>query len=414
MRKIYLMLLAVCLAAVVNAQVTVAGASAGNGSYTTLGAAFTAIATATGTITIDISGNTTEATGGMTLAAGTWTSITIAPTGGPWTISGAATAGTPLITFNGSDNVTINGGDNLILTNTTASATSGTSTLKLQADATNNTFNNTTFLGSAIPTSGGTNAANIWISTGTSTGNDNNAFQSCKFGPAGTNLPSQLFVANGSTTSTAIENSNVTVNNCEFYNYFIASGTQSAMYVALGNTNWNITNNKIYQTATRTITTSSTVYGIYCVNAGATALGENFTITGNIIGYNNNSGTGTMTYEAGTTIGGFIGILFNHSATSTGTSNINTNIVSNIQWTSTSSSLFTGISSTSLASTTVGNTLNMNSNQVKNITSVTATGQITGILAGYSPAVSVSSNIIDNITRSGAGVFYGIQYSGTT
>ena len=98
----------------VNAQVTVAGASAGDGSYTTLGAAFTAIASATGTITIDITGNTTEVAAGATLAAGTWTSVTIAPTGGPWTISGAATAGSPLILFNGSDNVTINGGNNLI------------------------------------------------------------------------------------------------------------------------------------------------------------------------------------------------------------------------------------------------------------------------------------------------------------
>ena len=121
MRKIYNLLFTVLLfvSASVNAQVTVSGASAGNGSYTTLGAAFTAITSATGTITINITGNTSETAAGATLAAGTWTSITIAPTGGPWTISGAATAGNPLITFNGSDNVTINGLSKLIFSNTT-------------------------------------------------------------------------------------------------------------------------------------------------------------------------------------------------------------------------------------------------------------------------------------------------------
>lgn len=392
-------------------QVNVTGASVGDGSYTTIGAAFTAISSATGSINIEITGNSTETAAGATLAAGAWTSITIAPTGGPWTISGAITAANPLINFNGSDNVTINGGGNLIFSNTTVSATSGTSTLKLIGDATNNVFNNVTFLTAATMPSG-TNGGAVWISTGTATGNDNNTFESCKF-TSSTSNSGVLFYANGSTTNTAIENSNVTVNNCEFYNYFLASGTQSAIYIATGNTSFSITNNKIYQTATRTITTSSTVYGIYCVNAGATALGENFAITGNTIGYNNNAGTGTMTYAAGATGGGFIGILFNGSTASTGTNNINSNIISNIQWTSSSSSIFTGISN-SMASTTAGNTLNFNSNQVKNITSVTATGTIIGIFSGYSPSVSVSNNTIDNITRSGSGAFYGIQYTGAS
>jgi len=261
----------------VQGQVTVAGAVTGNGSYTTLGAAFTAIpvAQAGANITITISGNTTEAAAGATLVAGTWTSLTIAPSGGSWTVSGAATAGAPLITFNGSDNVTVNGGGNLTFSNTTVSATSGTSTLKLAADATNNTFNNVYILGSATM-SPGTNGGNVWISTGTTTGNDGNSFQSCKFGPAGTNLPSVLLYGNGSTTTTAIENSGVTVNNCEFYDYFQAASASAAIYMSTGNTAWTVTNNKIYQTAARTITTAQADYGIYMVNAGATALGEKF------------------------------------------------------------------------------------------------------------------------------------------
>jgi len=412
MRKLLLLLSFTIATFVTYGQVIVSGSSGGDGTYTTLSGAFTAIATSTGTITITISGNTTEPATGATLVGGPWTSITIAPSGGPWTISGAATAGSPLINFNGADNVTINGGGNLIFSNTTVSATSGTSTFKLVGDATNNTFNGVTFLGSATGTAG-SNTANVWISTGTTTGNDNNNFQNCKFGPVGTNYPSQCVIANGSTTSEAIQNSNITFNNCEFYDYFLATGNHAGMYVSTGNTQWTITNNKIYQSVSRTITTVSTVYGIYCVNTGTPATGTNFIITGNTIGYANNAGTGTTTYASGTTAGGFTGILFNATNTVVNTHNINNNTIANIQWTSTAASAFNGISTTSVASSTTGFVLNLNNNQVKYINWVNATGQITGILCGYSPNVSLSNNNINNISKNATtGAFYGIQYLG--
>ena len=309
----------------VQGQVTVAGAVTGNGTYPTLSAAFAAIPVAQvgANITVTITGNTSEPATGATLVAGTWTSLTIAPDGGSWTVSGAATAGTPLINFLGSDNVTVNGGGNLTFANTTVASTTGTSTLKLVGDATYNTFNNLTILGSANGATG-SNTANVWISTGATSGsgNDFNSFQSCKFGPAGTNLPGQLIVANGSTTNTTIQNSNITINNCEFSDYFQAATASAAIYMSTGNTAWTVSNNKIFQTAARTITTSQTDYGIYMVNAGATALGESFVITGNTIGYASNSGTGTMTYAAAATSGGFVGINFSASAASTSTNSI--------------------------------------------------------------------------------------------
>lgn len=414
MKKIFLLLCLSAIVASLHAQVTVAGATGGNGSYATLSAAFSGISASAGdNITITISGNTTEPATGATLNAGAWATLTIAPSGGPWTISGAATAGNPLINFNGADNVTVNGGGNLIFSNTTVSATTGTSTLKLVSDATNNTFNNVTFLGAGTGAAG-TNASVVWISTGTTTGNDNNQFQSCKFGPVGSSLPGQYIVANGSTTSKAIQNSNVIINNCEFKDYFLASGTQAAIYVSSGNTEWTITNNKIYQTASRTITAASTVYGIYCSNTGATATGESFFISNNTIGFANNAGTGTTIYNAGSTGGGFTGISFNASGSVASTHNINNNIISNIEWTSTGSSVFYGISSTSVASSTTGFILNQNANQIKNINWINASGQITCINSGYSPATSVSNNVIDNITRSGSGIFYGIYYTGNS
>ena len=96
-------------------QVTVSGALSGNGTYTTLRDAIVAVGTnqSGASILITISGNTTEAA--QTLApsvriqAGTWASMTISPSGGNWTISGAATAGQPLLELSGADNVTIDG-----------------------------------------------------------------------------------------------------------------------------------------------------------------------------------------------------------------------------------------------------------------------------------------------------------------
>ena len=398
----------------VQGQVTVSGAVTGNGSYTTLSAAFTAIGTsqASANIVITITDNTTEPAGGAVLGAGTWASLTIAPSGGSWTIGGATTAGTPLIAFNGADNVTVNGGGNLTFSNTTVSSTSGTSTLRLYADAINNTFNNVTILGSSTM-SPGTNGGNVWLSTGTSTGNDGNSFQGCKFGPAGANLPSVLFYANGSTTNNTIQNSGVVINNCEFYDYFRAGNASAGVYMSTGNTGWTVTNNKFYQTATRTITTAQTNYGIYMVNSGSTALGENFTVTGNTIGYANNSGSGTTTYAAGSTGGGFIGINLTATSASASTNTVSNNIISNIQWTSTSTSTFSGITTT-LSSTTAGAILNINGNTVQNISLVTSTGAATGISAGYAPTTSISNNTITNITRTGSSTLMGIQYSGTT
>jgi hypothetical protein len=385
----------------VQGQVTVTssgGNGTGNGSYTTLGAAFTALGTtATGAISISITGNTTEAVGGISLGAGTWTSITIAPSGGSWTVSGAATAGTPLVTFNGADNVTVNGGGNLTFSNTTSSTTSGTSTLKLISDATNNTFNNVIMQGAGSSATLGANTGIVWISTGTTTGNDNNSFQSCKF----SGLTTHCVVANGSTTTSAIANSNVTFNNCEFYDYFVATGC-SGIYASSGNTDWNITNNKFYQTTSRAMT--GTMYGIFFSNS---TFGNNLQVTGNTVGYASNSGTGTLTL---TGTGVFTGINFTLLSSAATTSNVNSNIISDISFTS-GSGAFTGINNSTTAS---GNTININSNTVRNIANIGSTGTMIGIQAGAATTLACSSNTVNNISRTVGGTFYGINYGSAT
>nr|MBP6304211.1 hypothetical protein [Bacteroidia bacterium] len=117
-------------------DVTASGGTA-SASYSTLAAAFTEInnGTHTGTISIGISANTTETATATLNASGSgaasYSSISISPTGGASrTISGAITAGSPLIDLSGADNVTFDGlnsgGNSLTISNTTASTTSGT------------------------------------------------------------------------------------------------------------------------------------------------------------------------------------------------------------------------------------------------------------------------------------------------
>ena len=236
------------ISSISSGQITVSGSVGANGTYSSLtnaAGAFLAIngtAQTGATIVITITANVTTETGTNGLNAGAWSSLTIKPSGAR-TISGSVAA--PLILLNGADYVTIDGlntsGNSLVISNLSTSATSATSTVRFIADATNNTITNCSILGSstmAVATNGG----NIFISTGTTTGNDNITISNCKIGPAGVNLPSKGIYANGSTTSAAIANSNITITNCEIFDFFLALNC-AGVYAGSGNTDWSITNN---------------------------------------------------------------------------------------------------------------------------------------------------------------------------
>ena len=384
-------------------------------SLTGAGGLFAAINAAyvSGNITANITSDLTE-TGANALnqwseVGGSGYTLTIQPSGGAArTISGTV-AGAPMINFNGADRVTIDGlntgGNSLTISNLSTSATAGTSTIQFIADATNNTITNCSILGSTTAPLA-TNGGNIFISTGTTTGNDNITISNCKIGPAGTNLPSKGISASGSTTSAAIANSNVTINNCEIYDFFLTSGC-AGVYALTGNTDWNITNNKVYQTATRTFTATGTMTGLYFANS---TYGDNIQITGNTVGFANNAGTGTFTLSGSTIAGAFQGIYMTAMSTAATACNINNNIISDISLNS-ASGTFSGIYNGTSASS---NTININNNELENITLITTTGTAQGIYAGSATTLNCNTNLIDDITRNVGGALYGIQYNTPT
>ncbi|HKP54355.1 MAG TPA: C25 family cysteine peptidase [Chloroflexia bacterium] len=413
------------------------------GTYTTLKEAFDAINAGThqGTIAISINANTTEAAPAVLNASGSgsalYTSISIQPAGGaPRTISGAIVAGSPLIDLNGADNVTIDGlntgGNSLTISNTTAGGTT-TSTIRFVSDATNNTIQNTTILGSGTGTTSGT----IFFSTGTTTGNDGNIITNNNIGPAGTNLPANAIYSLG--TSAAVDNSGITISSNNIFDYFSAASVSVGINVSsTGNSAWTINSNRLYQTATRTYTTANTHNGI---NIG---VGSGYTINNNVIGFANSSGTGTTNLAGITTAGTFSGtfpssytlgtatlnatryIAINAAFTAAGTaSSIQNNTIAGFalltsSGASTTNGVFCGIqvlSGNANIGTTTGNTIGTASASIYTA-STTAGALIAGIYATTTNTVTIQNNTIQNLDAMGtsastSGSVNGINLAGT-
>ncbi|MBI5216970.1 MAG: proprotein convertase P-domain-containing protein [Ignavibacteriae bacterium] len=405
-------------------------------TYTTLKGAFDAInaGTLTGTINLYVVDNTSETTADTLKASGigsaSYVSITIKPSGGASrTLSSAAPAGSAFIHFAGADNVTIDGlnsgGNSLTISNTTSSATSGTSTIKFMEGATNNTVTNCTVLGS-FSASVATNGGNIFFSTDgtTANGNDNNTISYCNIGPAGSNLPTKGILGNGSTGTTAIGNSGIVIDNNNIYDYFGAAVTSAGVATNGGCNTWTITNNKFYQTATRTWTTGALHTPIYITPSSATQGAQGFTITGNTIGYSSNTQTGTYTLTGST--GKFIGIYFTGITGGT-VSNINSNTIASVSLTGVTSS-GTGSTSPLTAMYISSGLVNTNSNTIGSqsatgsltfSTTTTTASDFSGIYNFSSDDWTANNNTIGgisitNLGASGTMTIYGLRANTST
>ncbi|MCU0321196.1 MAG: hypothetical protein MUE72_02200, partial [Chitinophagaceae bacterium] len=423
----------------VNAQnVTVTGADATTNAgspYGTLKAAFDNInlTSQTGnTITISIIGNTSESATAV-LNAGTWSSLTIQPSGGAKrTISGAITPGNPLINLNGADNVTINGlntigGDSLAISNTTASSTAGTSTIRLTNDASNNTITNCTIT-SASTVAANTDGGVISITTGSSTGNDDNTISNCNISSiaAGSPVIKCIFITGSSNDHPGTANSGTIITGNNIFNFF--SGTAFSFGIELHNigyVNTTISNNKFYQTVQRQFT-AGTAQAHFVIRATNTST-YGIAITGNTIGYSSSDGTDYYQLTASTAQAhSFVPIQLNVGTTTA--SSIQGNTIAGIRIHNTSgfsgtagSAPFRGISILSglvnignVTGNTFGGTTSADSITFRS-TSTTAADLI-GIWHNSNAEVTISNNTIAGITGTNGGnlSIYGIRLNATT
>jgi hypothetical protein len=396
------------------ANLSTAQVSIGATNYATLKAAFDAInnGTHTGIIAVNITGNTTETASCVLNAHGTgsanYSKINIASTGGPWTVS-ASLSSNPLLDFNGADNVTINGANNLTFSN---AGVDSSSVLRLRNDASNNVFKKINLNGATTATLGV-----VFFANAMSTGNDNNTIDSCNIAGVGTSLPLNGVFSRNATAGT--DNSNNIISNCNVYNFFHASALHSAIHISAGNNNWTITQNKIYQVATRTITTANTISMIN-INGGS-----GFNINQNTIGYASNTNTGT--YTLASTVALRVTAINAAFATS-GNNEIQGNTITAFSMTTnsgatTTNGVFAGINIASgnanigtAASNIIGSAMGTNAIV---LTSTTAQALAVGIHSASSGNIDIRNNSVGAIKSAGltaalGGMIMGINISGAS
>ena len=129
------------------------------------------------------------------------------------------------------------------------------------------------------------NRGTIFFDTGISTGNTNNAISNNTVTGSNGNSPVNGIYSAGSSSS--VFNSGVITGN-NIQDYFHPTLTTAGINLdATGNSGWSITNNKLFQTATRVYTAANTHNGIFV------GTGSGYTISGNTIGFADASGNGT-------------------------------------------------------------------------------------------------------------------------
>jgi hypothetical protein len=374
-------------------------------TYTTLKASFDAInaGTHTGVILISVTGNTTESNSCVLNASGTgssnYSSIKITPSGGSArVVSGAITSGLPLIDLNGADNVTINGlainGDSLSIVNTTSSSTTGTSTIRFIAGATNNLVTNCSILGSTISTSSGV----VFFSTDASTGgsgNDLNKIRNNIISNATAIAPKYGVYSAG---TTAKENSQNSIDSNFIFNFHTSTGA-AGVYFTSNTTNCSVSNNHFYQTTNRSV--SGSYYGIYLSNTSGF-----FQVLNNYIG-------GTSPYCAGlpTKLSGSVILQAIYIASSASAiSSIQGNRISNIEISTTSTSIVQALLYAQAGKLFIGNVIGnvfgddlINASINYTSTPSSTTFSVIGYGTGTFDTVLVKNNMMAGITLAGNG-----------
>lgn len=385
------------------------------GDYPTLTGAsglFAAINSApvTENITVNITANITE---DGTNALNQWTeegaggyTLTIRPDGTTErVISGNVANG--MIRLNGADRVIIDGrfqGSGRYLRFRNIHTSNPTFTFINDA-----TYNTITYC--IIET--GTSAAQvggILFSTTTGTlGNSNNTISYCDVRDRtdASGIPLCGIVSNGTASA---QNSNNTIDNCNIYNFYQNGNPGIGIYLTTGSNAWTISNNSLYQTVTRTSTTTNTrLFPITIVNSGA-----GYQVIGNYIGGTAPQCGGTaMTLTTSTGgVNNFIYAIYISTVGVSPVTNIQGNVIRNISITTmppnTANVFNIGIlaatGSFNIVDNTIGsNTGNGSITMNNNSTAMTSSYSLflDGMQLSPSGTLNVSGNIIGSMTLGG-------------
>jgi|GEM_PF-6445108 len=274
-------------------------------------------------------------------------------------------------------------------------------TIRFINEASNNTVKHTTVKGVVTSVVSGV----ILFSTTTgANGNDNNTIDNCDI-QDGATTPTNGILSQGTTTTTAHNNSNNTISNNNIFNFYASvANDSSGVRLNTGSTDWTITGNSLFQTATRAAVTGS-VRGIFVNNIS----GANFTVTNNFIGGSQANAGGTPWTTTGTTVVyRFVGISM--GAATSSTNSIQGNTVRNIVWTSSSTNsslpgVWCGIflqSGSVNVGTTAANTIGNGTGTGSIVVTTSGNlGATIGIGVSSGNTINVSNNTIGSITTNG-------------
>ena len=391
------------IATFVNAQTTKTIGSSGD--YTTLKAAFDAINSGniTGTIFLQITGNIVETSSAVLNASGSgsanYTTVRIYPTVTGCTISG--NLATALIDLNGADNVSIDGRVNasgstkdLIISNTSTSATSGTSTIRFINTAQQDTVKYCTIKGASTAPTGGI----VYFATATSgTGNSNNMITNCNLTNDAGNRPINGIYSLGSAgyvnTSNNISNNNI-------YDFLNAGASSYGIYIFSYSTDFIISGNSFFETSNPFSATAANTYNAIRIYNTS---GNNFTISNNYVGGREASCGGSAFTVNGNYAHLFQCIFIRVGITTA--SVVHNNTIKNINYTTNSSTPWIGIYIVGAVNigTTTGNLIGASSGNGSIIfTNTAASSASYAIYIAGSGNVNIQNNTIGSITTIGS------------
>lgn len=305
------------------------------------------------------------------------------------------------VDLNGAQFVTIDGRPGGVGTAkqlTIANASTSGVALRFINEASGNSIQYTTLQGVNTSATSGTV---VFSTTTGANGNDNNVLDHCDLGD-GASSPTNGLYALGSTGTTAQNNNGNTVSNCNVFNFYVATAVDAAgVRLDGGNTDWTLTGNSFYQTASR-VGVAANVRAIYLNNYS----GNNFVVTGNLIGGSAPNAGGTAWTTTGTTAAyQFQGIRLS-VGTST-PSSVQGNTIQNIVWTSSYPSIahpgvWSGIyvqGGSVNVGTVTGNTIGSGTGTGSvSVTNSGSGGTIFGIASEGASTLNICNNVIGSMT----------------
>lgn len=336
--------------------------------------------------------------------------LTIYPASGTLPVI-TGTSANPIIRLNGARHIIIDGRQDASGSTRSLEITNNGNahTIEFVNDAKNCVIRYAIIRGSGTSTSRGVLAFTTAAVAGT--GNDDHLIEFNDIRDGAT-TPANAIYALGTAGQT---NSGISILNNLIHDYFLPTGRSVGINIAGNCTNWTISGNRFYQTVPRHKTANSDHYGIWVVK------GDNYTISNNVIGFANASGTGT-TIITGVS-GGITGFPLTFSPASSVavrflsmsldfdlfgiTSQVQNNVISGIALYTSSTTIstpgiFSGIYQEAGNANIQGNIIGSISGPSSIYVCASFNGaMVYGIRAASSVATAIVNNIIGGITASG-------------